>query len=209
MTEPSTLLLGVAALVTGISVTVAAPGGGRSVTGTVAAADSPGPAAAVPLVRATRDGAGSSGPTGAGQSVPSRRGWRWPVEGRTPTVLRRFHVGPQRWSPGHRGVDLAAGPGQQVLAAGAGRVSFAGVVAGRAVVTVDHPGGLRTTYEPVVASVTVGSSVAAGQPIGTMQAGGTHCEGSTCLHWGLRLGERYLDPLLLLHPPHPVLLRDG
>ena len=129
--------------------------------------------------------------------------FRWPLSPQ-PQVLRRFAVGPQQWSPGHRGVDLAGGPGQRVLSAGTGTVTFAGVVAGRGVVAVRHAGGLRTTYEPVTAEVGPGDAVAAGAPLGVL-AIGTHCP-TTCLHWGALRGDVYVDPLTLLRPPAPPVL---
>ena len=119
-------------------------------------------------------------------------------------MLRRFAVGPQPWSPGHRGVDLAGAPGQAVVSAGAGTVTFAGVVAGRGVVAVAHSGGLRTTYEPVTAEVRAGDAVAAGAPLGVLVTG-SHCA-TTCLHWGALRGKVYLDPLSLLRPPAPPIL---
>src|SRR5690242_19929717 len=85
-------------------------------------------------------------------------GFRWPLDG-TPAVVRPFDPPPQPWLPGHRGVDLAAGAGAPVYAAGAGTVRFAGQVAGRGVVSVDHAGGLRTTYEPVTPAVAEGQAV--------------------------------------------------
>jgi murein DD-endopeptidase MepM/ murein hydrolase activator NlpD len=129
--------------------------------------------------------------------------FRWPLSP-TPVVLRRFAVGPQPWSPGHRGVDLAADVGQPVLAAGPGAVTFAGVVAGTGVVAVTHPGGIRTTYEPVTAAVEAGAAVAAGDALGVL-ASGAHCPAS-CLHWGALRGEVYLDPLTLLRPVAPPIL---
>jgi murein DD-endopeptidase MepM/ murein hydrolase activator NlpD len=95
-------------------------------------------------------------------------------------------------------VDLAAEPGAAVRAAGDGVILFAGVIAGRPVLSVSHTGGLRTTYEPVGARVKSGDRVAAGDPIGVLLAGHPGCPASACLHWGLRQGERYLDPLTLL-----------
>lgn len=127
----------------------------------------------------------------AAPTVPATGGW--PLAGR-PEVAAGFDPPSEPWGPGHRGVDLAASVGDEVLAAAAGTVSYAGVLAGRGVVVVRH-GVLRTTYEPVSAAVRVGDSVAAGQPIGRLTAGG-HCAG--CLHWGLREDDRYLDPLLLV-----------
>jgi murein DD-endopeptidase MepM/ murein hydrolase activator NlpD len=122
------------------------------------------------------------------------------------TVTRSFDVLPDRYSAGHRGVDLAGAPGSPVLAAGDGVVAFAGMVAGRPVVSVDHPGGLRTTYEPLDPSVGAGQAVARGSPIGTLIAGHAGCPAPACLHWGLRRGDDYRDPLVLLAPPRVRLL---
>ncbi len=133
----------------------------------------------------------------------ARSAYRWPLAP-PPAVLRRFVVGPERWSPGHRGVDLAAAAGDQVLAAGPGVVTFAGMVAGRGVVAVLHSDGIRTTYEPVTASVSAGDVVAGGAPLGPLTSG-QHCTGS-CLHWGALRGDTYLDPLSLLAPPEPPVL---
>ena len=88
-----------------------------------------------------------------------------------------------------------------MLAASAGVVAFAGVIAGRGVVSVDHPGGLRTTYEPVTALVKAGDPVQLGEAIATLDAGHLGCPASACLHWGLRRDDVYLDPLLLVRPP--------
>ncbi len=82
-----------------------------------------------------------------------------------------------------------------MLATAAGRVSFAGRVGGKPVVSVDH-GSVRTTYEPVQPMVIKGQRVAMGQLLGRIAEGG-HCA-SQCLHWGLRAGDTYLNPLLLI-----------
>ncbi len=130
--------------------------------------------------------------------------WTAPLPGAA--VTRPFDVLPHRFAAGHRGVDLAGAPGAPVLAAGDGVVVFAGMVAGRPVVSVDHAGGLRTTYEPVAASVGAGQAVARGSPLGTLVPGHAGCPVAACLHWGLRRGEDYLDPLSLLAPPEIRLL---
>ncbi len=122
------------------------------------------------------------------------------------TVTRPFDPLPHPFAAGHRGVDLQGAPGSPVLAAGDGVVVFAGMVAGRPVVSVDHPGGLRTTYEPVEASVGAGTAVARGSPVGRLVPGHAGCPAAACLHWGLRRGETYLDPLTLLRPPRVRLL---
>jgi murein DD-endopeptidase MepM/ murein hydrolase activator NlpD len=122
---------------------------------------------------------------------------RWPLDG-APAVVRPFSPPATPYGRGHRGVDLAAAPGVAVRAARAGVVSFAGVIAGRGVVVVAHAGGLRTTYEPVAATALPGLSVAMGAALGTLAAGHPGCTAPACLHWGLRRGADYLDPLSLL-----------
>lgn len=122
--------------------------------------------------------------------------WVWPLAG--PHVVSRvFAPGPTSWAPGHRGVDLPAAAGAAVLSAGDGRVSYAGLLAGRGVVVVVH-GALRTTYEPVSPQVGVGQAVRAGEQLGTLDAGHEGCPAPACLHWGLRRGEDYLDPVRLV-----------
>lgn len=120
----------------------------------------------------------------------------WPLA--SPLVVRRFDPPPLPWLAGHRGVDLAGRPSDVVRAAGSGIVVYAGVIAGRGVVSVAHPGGLRTTYEPLTPTVAVGDAVGPGGELGTLAAGHPGCAEPACLHWGLRRGDRYLDPLALL-----------
>ncbi|MGV9842996.1 M23 family metallopeptidase [Streptomyces fungicidicus] len=140
-------------------------------------------------------------------------GRAWPV-GVRPRVLRGWEPPATVYGRGHRGVDLAAAPGTPVRAVAAGRVSFAGRVAGRGVVSVELDGTgdppLRTTYEPVDASVAEGDEVTAGELVGTVAATGFHCA-APCVHWGLLRADAYLDPLTLLPPwllrgPPPRLL---
>jgi murein DD-endopeptidase MepM/ murein hydrolase activator NlpD len=123
--------------------------------------------------------------------LPTPAGWPLRV---APVVQRGFTPPALAWGSGHRGVDLVAKPGEAILAAASGTVAFAASVAGKPVVSIDH-GAVRTTYEPVITALHVGERVAQGQVIGVLGTGG-HCRG--CLHWGLREGKRYLDPLLLL-----------
>lgn len=120
-------------------------------------------------------------------------------------VLRGFDPPAAPYGPGHLGVDLRAAPAGVVRAAGAGTVRFAGPVAGRDVVVVAHAGGISTEYEPVRPIVDVGASVRAGQPIGAVRGRHPGCAG-TCLDWGARRGDTYLDPLDLLRPLGPVVL---
>lgn len=120
----------------------------------------------------------------------------WPLSPR-PAVVHGFDPPSAPWGAGHRGVDLLGHPGQQVLAAEAGTIRYAGRLAGRGVVVVDH-GSTRTTYEPVTARVHVGQQVRAGAVIGTLEAFPSHCWPRTCLHWGLIAGDTYLNPLSLV-----------
>lgn len=122
--------------------------------------------------------------------------WAWPLQP-DPPVVRGFEPPAEPWGPGHRGVDLAGGLGQPVVAVASGTVTFAGRVAGRGVVVVRH-GAVRSTYEPVVATVEVGTAVQAQTPIGSLSLVGSHCLPDACLHLGARRGDDYLDPLDLL-----------
>jgi murein DD-endopeptidase MepM/ murein hydrolase activator NlpD len=125
----------------------------------------------------------------------------WPLRPR-PAVLRTFDPPAVKWNRGHRGVDLSGTAGQTVYAAAEGTIVFAGQLAGRPVVSIAHPGGLRTTYEPVQAAVRVGQLVDAGTAVGTLVAGHPGCGAPACLHWGALWGPAsradYVDPLGLV-----------
>lgn len=120
----------------------------------------------------------------------------WPLQP-VPDVVGGFDPPTDPWGAGHRGVDLVGSAAQPVRSALPGRVTFAGRLAGRGVVVVDH-GATRTTYEPVTASRTIGERVSAGEPIGSLEVVGSHCFPRSCLHWGWIRDETYLDPLDLV-----------
>ncbi|MDO9458001.1 murein hydrolase activator EnvC [Nocardioides sp.] len=121
----------------------------------------------------------------------------WPLRPE-PEVVAAFDPPDSPYGAGHRGVDLRGSPGQVVHTALAGVVSYAGPLAGRGVVVVDH-GTTRTTYQPVTATVAVGDPVSRGSPIGTLELPGSHCFPRACLHWGWIEGaSTYLDPLRLV-----------
>lgn len=142
----------------------------------------------------------------ASSAATAGTGFGWPIPP-PHHVVRAFEAPPHPWSAGHRGVDLAAPAGTVVVAAGPGIVTFSGVVAGRGVITVRHPDGRRTTYEPVEHRIPPGSAVIAGTPLGRLSGQGSHCAPLTCLHWGLLVGDdEYRDPLSLLRSPTIVLL---
>jgi murein DD-endopeptidase MepM/ murein hydrolase activator NlpD len=140
----------------------------------------------------------------SGGLTAAETGWVWPLDP-PPQVVRGFEPPTTPYGPGHRGVDLLGAAGQRVLSIGVGTVTFAGPVAGRGVVVVDH-GRVSSTYQPVTASVRVGDHVTAGAMLGWLQGLHSHCLPAACLHLGLRRGDRYLDPLRLL-PRRPVRLK--
>lgn len=124
--------------------------------------------------------------------------WVTPVPG---GVVSAFREPVGRYGAGHRGVDLAAAPGTPVKASNDGQVAFAGPVAGALHVVVGHADGIRTSYS-FLASIAVsqGQRVRRGQVLGTAGGSGDgHAPG--VLHFGVRIGERYVDPMLLFRPP--------
>lgn len=141
---------------------------------------------------------------GYGSPASGAGDYRPPVAGGL-VVLRGYSPPAVRYRAGHLGVDLALAGGGEVLSAGAGTVTFAGTVAGRGVLVVLHPDGIRTEYEPVRALVHPGDRVRAGQPVARLAGHHRGCPRS-CLHWGARRGDGYLDPLSLLQPLGPVRL---
>lgn len=139
-------------------------------------------------------------PAGHAHAPDGPRGrWVRPVPG---PVTEPFRAPRGPFGAGHRGVDLAVRPGEPVVAAGAGRVTFAGSVAGTLHVVVAHRGGRRTSYSFLSAvSVRRGDTVGLGAVVG--RAGGAVGPGHVpgVLHLGLRVGERYVDPAALFGPP--------
>jgi murein DD-endopeptidase MepM/ murein hydrolase activator NlpD len=131
-------------------------------------------------------------------------GWAWPVD--SARIVHAYEAPAHRYGPGHRGIDLRlAGDDARVTAPAAGTVAFAGPVAGRGVVTIDHGDGLVTTLEPVHGSLAPGTAVARGAEVGTLTVGG-HAEPGT-VHFGVRWHGEYINPLLLLGEiPRAVLL---
>ena len=115
--------------------------------------------------------------------------------------MASFDLPAKPWLPGHRGVDLEMTPGEAIYSPAPGKVIFAGMVAGRPVISVMHSGGLRSTYDPAEAAIEVGSAVEAGTLIGHVAdpAADTVHLG---LHWGARFGpNEYIDPLRMIAGP--------
>jgi hypothetical protein len=129
--------------------------------------------------------------------APPGAAWRPPIAG---PVLRGFAPPARAFGPEHLGVDYRAAPGAAVHAAGPGVVAFAGVVAGAVHVVIAHGGNLRTSYSFLAsASLHRGQRVDLGTVLG--QAGGSGENHSGVVHFGLRVGDTYVDPLILFRPP--------
>lgn len=159
-------------------------------------------AASWPAAPAAGAAAAGGAPTAGARSEPGggRRAGRWvrPVPGpvRVPFLEP---AGP--YGAGHRGADLAARPGEAVVAAGDGEVTFAGAVAGTLHVVVAHPGGLRTSYSFLASTSTRrGRTVLRGEVVGRAGGPSAPAHPGGAVHFGLRVGERYVDPMALLGP---------
>jgi murein DD-endopeptidase MepM/ murein hydrolase activator NlpD len=123
--------------------------------------------------------------------------WPWPVTG---PVLQAFDPPLSPFGSGHRGIDIAAPLGTPVLAPARGTVTFAGPVGGHLFLTIDHGGGVESTYSWLASiSVRRGDQVAAGQAVATTGAGHPG-EPVTHLHLGVKLADVYVDPLDYLEP---------
>ena len=129
--------------------------------------------------------------------------WDWPIADPHPIV--RPYIAPETpYSAGHRGIDIDVGSVTVVHAPSDGVVHFAGTVVDRPVLSIRHPGGLISSYEPVTSTLARGDLVTRGQVVGEVQAG--HCT-RPCLHFGVRLDEEYVSPLnYLTGIPRAILL---
>ncbi len=124
--------------------------------------------------------------------------WHHPA-GTLDAPVRPYDPPKSRYGAGHRGVDFDA-PAGRIYAPADGTVSFVGVVVNRKVLTIDHGGGYKSSFEPVDTDLVRHEAVQAGAFVGTVgeytdQA--AHCPGS-CFHWGVRLDGEYVHPLPLL-----------
>lgn len=130
--------------------------------------------------------------------------WAWPIA--APHPIARPYLAPATpYAAGHRGIDIRAPVGAEVRAPADGVVHFAGVVVDRPVLSIDHGGGVLSSFEPVETGLRKGDVVRRGQVVGTLQPG--HCASRSCLHFGVRIHGAYVSPLLFLGgQPRAVLL---
>lgn len=141
-------------------------------------------------------------PNAVSDSAP-RVEWNWPLA--SFEVTRPFVAPSHEYAAGHRGVDLRALADNTVLAPADGRVAFVGHVVDRAIITIDHGGGLVTTLEPVASDLSAGTDVARQEAVGELAVGGHADQGD--LHVGVRLHGHYINPAVLVgEVPLAVLL---
>lgn len=133
--------------------------------------------------------------------------WLWPIA--APHRVVQGYVAPlTAYSAGNRGIDIDAAVGMPVVAPADGVVHFVGVVAGRGVVSITHPGYALSSYEPVSSKLAEGATVHRGEVIGVVAEPGPspHCAAS-CLHFGVRYFGEYVSPMKYLGGvPRAVLL---
>ncbi len=111
-------------------------------------------------------------------------------------VVDPFRPPPHPYGPGNRGLEYAVTPGTPVRSIGDGVVAFAGPVAGRPVVSVVHPDGLRSSLTGLSSlRVRVGQQVRRGAVLGVA---------GPSLHLGVRRDGAYIDPALLFRWDRPT-----
>lgn len=137
----------------------------------------------VPAVAMALAASALAPPAGAWSHHDARPVFRPPVDA---PVTDPFRPPEDPYGPGNRGVEYDTEPGEVVRAAASGTVVFAGAVAGTLHVTVDHDGGLISSYSYLQRlSVRVGTHVDQGSVIGVA---------GERLHFSVRLEGAYTDP---------------
>lgn len=108
-------------------------------------------------------------------------------------IVRRFR--PIGRYEGHWGIDWGESSSNDVRAAAGGVVTFSGVVVDNRTVTIDHGGGLKTSYSYLSVSRTHrGDRIRRGETIGDIGTGTDHGD----LHFSVRIHGRYVDPQPML-----------
>jgi murein DD-endopeptidase MepM/ murein hydrolase activator NlpD len=101
-------------------------------------------------------------------------------------VVDAFRAPTCPYCPGNRGLEYEPSTGSRVVAASAGLVRFSGIVAGVRYLVIQQGDGRTATYGRLAtARVAVGNTVSAGDLVGTT---------TDRFYFGLRQGERYIDP---------------
>ena len=104
----------------------------------------------------------------------------------TSPIVDQFRAPACSYCPGNRGLEYQPPAGSRVVAAAAGIVRFSGVVAGVRYVVIEHGDGRSATYGRLAAAgVAVGTRVRQGDVVGST---------TDRFYFGLRVGDRYVDP---------------
>jgi murein DD-endopeptidase MepM/ murein hydrolase activator NlpD len=182
-----------------------------------------------PFLLAALLAAGLVAPAAAPVAAPvtgsERRSSLAPVEPRSPRVpalwmpvtgplVRGFDARAGPYGPGHRGIDIAAPVGELVLAPAAGRVEFAGPVAGVNWVTLVVAPGVLVTLGPLLDPVVTATRVRSRAPVGRIGPGHPATRAApaspaapAALHLSVRVDGVYVDPLVyLVDRPRPRLV---
>jgi hypothetical protein len=178
-------------------------------------------AALVPVAAPAATGEGLVAPPTTVPDPPRVPTLWMPVTG---PVVRGFDARAGPYGPGHRGIDIAAPEGATMRAPAAGRIVFAGPVAGTTWISLLVAPGVRVTLGPLLDPVRVGEvpsratlgRVGPGHGPGTGQRAGPGSPpgpepragsgwGAT-LHLSVRVDGVYVDPLAyLIDRPRPRL----
>ena len=129
-------------------------------------------------------------------------------------VVRGFDTRAGPYGPGHRGIDIAASVGELVRSPAAGRVAFAGRVAGTNWVSLLVAPGVLVTLGPLLDPATTADRLRLRTPVGRVAPG--HAippvgragsgRGAATLHLSVRVDGVYVDPLAyLVDRPRPRL----
>ena len=153
----------------------------------------------------SNNGGGSSGGSGSnsggggssgGGSATSLSNLQWPVPSCTLITSRfGYRVAPTTGaSTYHGGLDIGAGMGASIVAAGAGDVIYAGANGGYGnCVMIDHGNGVVTVYAHMSSiGVSYGQYVTAGQYVGAVGSTGVST-GPHC-HFEIRINGAQTDP---------------
>jgi murein DD-endopeptidase MepM/ murein hydrolase activator NlpD len=134
----------------------------------------------------------------AATSAPAATGWQWPLLG---PITQRFGESLTQYGF-HQGIDIDGDTGDPVRAARGGTVVIASGSwdeCGGLQIHVDHGDGIESWYRHLSRiDVAVGARVAAGSIIGAV--GDTGCSLGSHLHFGIRKGKVFVDPLRYLPP---------
>ena len=141
-------------------------------------------------------GGNSGGGSSGGGSATSLSDLQWPVPSCTLITSRfGYRVAPTTGaSTYHGGLDIGAGMGASIVAAGAGDVIYAGANGGYGnCVMIDHGNGVVTVYAHMSSiGVSYGQYVTAGQYVGAVGSTGVST-GPHC-HFEIRINGAQTDP---------------